>query len=473
MLAPRVIPILGSSSRPVRGASQGPTPCGRFRTSLLCLLPRHELQGRRVHAVAQPGRLGSVGEDVSEVGVAGGAEDLDATHPVAEVLLGPDGVAADRCPEAGPPRPGVVLGVGVEELVAAAGAAVDAVALEVPVLAGGGALGALLAADVVLLRRELPAPLFVGLDDLPGHRLPPGGDARTLPGGWSCLYATRTEPEPVPGPRVRCRAAGDVLDPHDTGGPMGHRLHAVLAAMRRMLPAVRSVLAARLLGHTSPLLALAAPLVLLAAPLVPIPAPVFAQDSRSSAPFDVLIVGGKVLDGTGNPWFYADVGIRDGKIVAVGRLEGARATRVIDARGLFVAPGFIDLHSHADDGASAEGGFRDPDPRRRAAPNGVAQGVTTVVVHQDGRSPWPTREQRAFIEANGIGPNAMLMVGHGTVRRLAMGDDFRRPATPEEIERMRALVRQGLEEGAVGLSAGLEYVPGRWSTTDELVALVE
>lgn len=254
---------------------------------------------------------------------------------------------------------------------------------------------------------------------------------------------------------------------------MGHRLHAVLAAMRRMLPAVRSVLAARLLGHTSPLLALAAPLVLLAAPLVPIPAPVFAQDSRSSAPFDVLIVGGKVLDGTGNPWFYADVGIRDGKIVAVGRLEGARATRVIDARGLFVAPGFIDLHSHADDGASAEGGFRDPDPRRRAAPNVVAQGVTTVVVNQDGRSPWPIREQRAFIEANGIGPNAMLMVGHGTVRRLAMGDDFRRPATPEEIERMRALVRQGMEEGAVGLSAGLEYVPGRWSTTDELVALVE
>src|SRR5690606_20229431 len=188
---------------PVRGAPQGPTLDGRFRTSLLRLLPRHELQGRRVHAVAQPGRLGSVGEDVAEVGVVGGAEDLDAAHPVAEVLLRADGVAADRRPEAGPPRPGVVLGVGVEELVAAAGAAVDAVALEVPVLAGEGALGALLAADVVLLRRELPAPLFVGLDDLPGHRLPPGGDARPLPGGWSCLYATRTEPEPVPGPRGR------------------------------------------------------------------------------------------------------------------------------------------------------------------------------------------------------------------------------------------------------------------------------
>src|SRR5690606_25254384 len=135
-------------------------------------------------------------------------------------------------------------------------------------------------------------------------------------------------------------------------------------------------------------------------------APLHAQGADPAGPFDVLITGGKVLDGTGNPWFYADVGIRDGKIVAVGRLEGARATRVIDARGLFVAPGFIDLHSHADDGASAEGGFRDPDPRRRAAPNVVAQGVTTVVVNQDGRSPWPIREQRPFIEANGIGPNA-------------------------------------------------------------------
>src|SRR5690606_13175477 len=154
-----------------------------------------------------------------------------------------------------------------------------------PVLAGEGALGALLAADVVLLRRELPAPLFVGLDDLPGHRLPPGGDARTLPGGWSCLYATRTEPEPVPGPRVRCLGAGPVLDPHEPGGPVGHPLHAVLAAMRRVLPAARSVLPARRLGDAAPLVALPTLLCL-------IPAPVFAQDSRSAAPFDVLITGG-------------------------------------------------------------------------------------------------------------------------------------------------------------------------------------
>ncbi|HEX6939088.1 MAG TPA: D-aminoacylase [Longimicrobiales bacterium] len=210
-----------------------------------------------------------------------------------------------------------------------------------------------------------------------------------------------------------------------------------------------------------------------AALFITIPVPLAAQGVGSAAePFDVLITGGRVLDGTGNPWFYGDVGIRDGRIVAVGRLAGAPAARTIDARGLVVAPGFIDLHSHADDGASREGGFRDEDPRRRAAPNLVAQGVTTVVVNQDGRSPWPIREQREFLEANGIGPNALLLVGHGTVRRQVMGDDFRRPATPEEIERMRALVRQAMAEGASGISAGLEYVPGRWSTTDELVALV-
>jgi len=197
------------------------------------------------------------------------------------------------------------------------------------------------------------------------------------------------------------------------------------------------------------------------------------QSSAQSAPFDVLITGGRILDGTGNPWFYGDVGIRAGRIAVVGDLRGARAARVIDARGKIVAPGFIDIHSHADDGASPRGGFRDPDARRRAAPNLVTQGVTTVVVNHDGRSPLPIRDQRASLEKNGIGPNAMLMVGHGSVRREVMGNDFRRAATPDEVRRMRAMVRQAMQDGAIGLSAGLEYVPGRWSTTDEVVALAE
>ena len=200
--------------------------------------------------------------------------------------------------------------------------------------------------------------------------------------------------------------------------------------------------------------------------------PAHAQGARSDR-FDLLITGGRILDGTGNPWFYADVGIRGGKVAEIGRLAGRDAGRVIDAKGRIVAPGFIDIHSHADDGATPRGGFRDPDPSRRAAPNLVTQGVTTVVVNQDGRSPLPIGEQRDLIAKNGIGPNAILMVGHGSVRARVMGSDFRRLATAEEVKRMKELVRQAMAQGAWGLSAGLEYVPGRWSNTDEVVALAE
>lgn len=189
--------------------------------------------------------------------------------------------------------------------------------------------------------------------------------------------------------------------------------------------------------------------------------------------YDLLIKNGRVLDGTGNPWFPADIAVRNGRIVAIGPLPGAQAARVVDASGKYVTPGFIDIHSHADDGSSPRGGFRDADPVRRSAPNLVSQGITTVVVNQDGRSPWPLTDQRALIEKNGIGTNAMLMVGHGTVRRRVMGDDVMRPAKADEIVRMRALVKQALQEGAVGLSAGLEYEPGRWSTTDEVVELAK
>jgi N-acyl-D-amino-acid deacylase len=189
------------------------------------------------------------------------------------------------------------------------------------------------------------------------------------------------------------------------------------------------------------------------------------------ARYDLLIRNARVLDGTGNPWFPADIAVQGGRIAAVGALPDALAARTIDAAGKYVAPGFIDIHSHADDGSGPRGGFRDPDPIRRSAPNLVSQGITTVVVNQDGRSPWPVADQRALLQTTGIGPNAMLLVGHGTVRRRVMGDDVRRPAKPEEIAAMRTLVRQALQEGAVGLSAGLEYEPGRWSTTDEVIEL--
>ena len=191
--------------------------------------------------------------------------------------------------------------------------------------------------------------------------------------------------------------------------------------------------------------------------------------------FDLLIVGGRVLDGTGNPWFRADIGVRDGRIVAVGALAGAPATRTIEATGRYVAPGFIDIHSHADDGGHDPGGatIRTDSLHRKSAPNVVSQGVTTIVVNQDGRSPWPIADQRALLESQGVGPNVMLLAGHGTIRRLVMGDDFRRPATEAEVRRMQALMRQAMDEGATGVSAGLEYAPGRWSTTDEVAAIAD
>jgi N-acyl-D-amino-acid deacylase len=209
-------------------------------------------------------------------------------------------------------------------------------------------------------------------------------------------------------------------------------------------------------------------LLLLAALLTAAPAAAAGQQQEG---YDIIIRNGRVMDGSGNPWFAADIGIRGDRIVAIGRLGDARATRVIDAAGRHVVPGFIDIHSHADDTGNPDRYIRSQDARRRSAPNLVAQGITTVVVNQDGRSLWPIRDQRALVEQLGVGPNVMLMVGHGEVRRQVMGTDVQRPATADEVHRMRALVRQALEEGAVGMSAGLEYAPGRWSTTDEVAAL--
>lgn len=182
--------------------------------------------------------------------------------------------------------------------------------------------------------------------------------------------------------------------------------------------------------------------------------------------FDLLIRDGRVLDGTGNPEVVQDVGVRDGVIVAVGDLSEATADHVIDATGMHVVPGFIDMHSHAD--RALFGG----DVEIRAAANLVAQGITTIVVGPDGRNPtWPVSEEIAGYERLGVGMNIVPMVGHGTVRNVVMGDDYERPATEAEIERMQSLVRQGMEEGAFGLGAGPEYRPGRFSTTEEIIAL--
>ncbi|TVP55982.1 MAG: hypothetical protein EA351_09200 [Gemmatimonadales bacterium] len=204
-------------------------------------------------------------------------------------------------------------------------------------------------------------------------------------------------------------------------------------------------------------------------PLLTPPA-VGAQDeaTRSAAPpaLDLILRGGQILDGTGNPWFHGDVGIRDGRIAVVGDLSGVTATNDVDVSGHMVAPGFIDIHSHGD------GRLMHEDPRFRAAPSLVAQGITTVVINQDGRSPWPIRDQVSTLVERGHGPNVIVLVGHGQVRRLAMEDGVDRPATPDEIERIGELVREGMADGAWGISSALEYNPGRWAETDEVVAAV-
>ena len=188
--------------------------------------------------------------------------------------------------------------------------------------------------------------------------------------------------------------------------------------------------------------------------------------------FDIVIRGGEVLDGTGRDAYRADIGIRDERIAFIGPLDDARAEEIIDATGLTIVPGFIDLHSHAD-GPSAGAGLRSYNPRRRAAPNQIAQGVTTVVVNQDGRSPLNLARQRTQLNRRGMAPNVVIMIGHNSIRRAVMKDDYERPATESEVEAMAGLVRQGMKTGAFGMTAGLEYAPGIWSTTDELVALVK
>jgi N-acyl-D-aspartate/D-glutamate deacylase len=187
-----------------------------------------------------------------------------------------------------------------------------------------------------------------------------------------------------------------------------------------------------------------------------------ATPAAAQERFDVLIRRGRVLDGTGNPWYRADLGIRGGRIAAMGRIGEAEAALVIDAFELYVAPGFIDVHSHADEGLGRE-------ELKTAVPI-LLQGVTTAVLNPDGGGPWPLSEQRARYESQGIGVNAALMVGHGRVRREVMGMEDR-PPTDEELERMKAMVHEGMAAGAFGLSTGLYYAPGSYAATEEVIAL--
>lgn len=183
-----------------------------------------------------------------------------------------------------------------------------------------------------------------------------------------------------------------------------------------------------------------------------------AQADSASTP--LLIRGGTVVDGTGARRRKADVRVVGGVIREIGRLKAHAGERVIEARGLIVAPGFIDTHSHAD------GGLLDtPD-----AESQIRQGITTAIIGQDGGSHLPLAQYFAEVQAKHVALNIASFVGHGTVRGQVMGPDYKRAATPEEIAKMTALVEQEMQAGALGLSSGLEYDPGLYSTTDEVVA---
>jgi N-acyl-D-amino-acid deacylase len=178
--------------------------------------------------------------------------------------------------------------------------------------------------------------------------------------------------------------------------------------------------------------------------------------------FDLLVRNGRVMDGTGNPWMRADIGVRGDRIVAIGRLAGASAKTVIDAADRLVTPGFIDVHSHAAEGLTR--------PELRQAQPILAQGVTSLVVNPDGGGPVDLAAQAVRLQQGGLGPNVALLVGHGSVRTEVLGKAERAPSA-EELERMCALVRRAMAAGAFGLSSGLFYTPGSFAKTEEVIAL--
>lgn len=188
----------------------------------------------------------------------------------------------------------------------------------------------------------------------------------------------------------------------------------------------------------------------------------FAPLAASAAPahHDLLIRNGTVIDGTGAPRFRADVAVDDGRITAIAPLPDATATQVIDATDRIVAPGFIDVHTHADR-SLLEG---------RLAENFIRDGVTSIVTGNCGGSFWPTGVFLASAEAGGVAVNVATLVGHNTVRSRVCGDGDTE-ASPEAMVQMERMVAQAMLEGAVGLSTGLIYTPGTYTDTEEIIRL--
>jgi N-acyl-D-aspartate/D-glutamate deacylase len=174
-----------------------------------------------------------------------------------------------------------------------------------------------------------------------------------------------------------------------------------------------------------------------------------------------VIINAQVSDGTGAPLRKANVRITDDRIAAIGDFRPGRADRVIDAKGLVLAPGFIDIHNHSTEGLKS-------DP---LATTQIAQGITTVLLGADGDSPWPIGPWLEERRRDSASLNLAVTVGHATIREQVMQKDFRRVARPTEVAAMAKLVEQGMSEGAIGLSSGLEYDVASYSNTDEMVAV--
>jgi dihydroorotase/N-acyl-D-amino-acid deacylase len=207
------------------------------------------------------------------------------------------------------------------------------------------------------------------------------------------------------------------------------------------------------------------------------------QAQTSASAFDIIITGGHIIDGTGSPWYSGDVGIRGGKVVAIGNLSTASRKRTIDAAGKVVAPGFIDMLGQSEMTILV-------DPR---LPSKIFQGITSEItgegssaaplndaIIQSDRSgydhlkinpDWRTlRQYFARIEKQGMGINLASYVGATQIRRVVLGDDDKQP-NPDQLEQMKSLVRDAMKDGAVGVSTSLEYAPAPYAKTDELIAL--
>ncbi len=188
----------------------------------------------------------------------------------------------------------------------------------------------------------------------------------------------------------------------------------------------------------------------------------FAKYSSANdlLPYDIIISNGRVVDGSGNPWFLADIGIKDDRIVKIGNLDEENADQIINANGLVVTPGFIDPHTHA-----LRGIFDVP-----GAESALLQGVTTLTEGNDGASPFPIDRHYRAITDKKISPNWSTFVGHGTLRQMVMGTEDRKPSRAE-MTKMKNLIRKAMEDGALGMSTGLFYVPGSYALTEEIIEL--